>query len=236
MSDVRLRFSPAPTGFLHIGSVRTALYNWLHARHVEGTFILRIEDTDVARSTQESVDQIQQVMRWLGLDWDEGPYLQSAALRHVSRRGRAPGARAARVRVLLHRGRGPGAQRGGDARTAVRPATTDVAAICHLRPRARARPRAGHRRSGSARPTTAAAPSPTWCAARSRSSGRRSPTSSSCARTARRCSSSRTRSTTSTWRSPTCCGARISSTRRTACSRCGARSATTTSPSTRTCR
>jgi glutamyl-tRNA synthetase len=77
MSDVRLRFSPAPTGFLHIGSVRTALYNWLHARHIGGTFILRIEDTDVARSTQESVDQIQQVMRWLGLDWDEGPYLQS---------------------------------------------------------------------------------------------------------------------------------------------------------------
>ncbi len=74
----RLRFSPAPTGFLHIGSVRTALYNWLHARHVGGTFILRIEDTDVARSTQESVDQIQQMMHWLGLEWDEGPYLQSA--------------------------------------------------------------------------------------------------------------------------------------------------------------
>jgi len=77
MSNARLRFSPAPTGFLHIGSVRTALYNWLHARHVGGTFILRIEDTDVARSTQESVDQIQQVMHWLGLEWDEGPYLQS---------------------------------------------------------------------------------------------------------------------------------------------------------------
>ena len=78
MTQARLRFSPAPTGFLHIGSVRTALYNWLHARHVGGTFILRIEDTDVARSTQESVDQIQQVMHWLGLEWDEGPYLQSA--------------------------------------------------------------------------------------------------------------------------------------------------------------
>src|SRR5258708_4894796 len=78
MSQARLRFSPAPTGFLHIGSVRTALYNWLYARHVGGTFILRIEDTDVARSTQESVDQIQQVMRWMGLDWDEGPFLQSA--------------------------------------------------------------------------------------------------------------------------------------------------------------
>ena len=78
MSQARLRFSPAPTGFLHIGSVRTALYNWLYSRHVAGTFILRIEDTDVARSTQESVDQIQHVLRWLGLDWDEGPYLQSA--------------------------------------------------------------------------------------------------------------------------------------------------------------
>src|SRR4051812_12718270 len=75
--SARLRFSPAPTGFLHIGSVRTALYNWLHARHVDGTFILRIEDTDVARSTQESIDQIQEVLRWLGLDWDEGPVLQS---------------------------------------------------------------------------------------------------------------------------------------------------------------
>src|SRR5947209_3445477 len=77
MPHARLRFSPAPTGFLHIGSVRTALYNYLHARHVDGAFILRIEDTDVARSTQESVDQIQQVMHWLGLEWDEGPILQS---------------------------------------------------------------------------------------------------------------------------------------------------------------
>jgi len=80
MSQVRLRFSPAPTGSLHIGNVRTALYNWLHARHVGATFILRIEDTDVVRSTQESVDEIQYVLRWLGLDWDEGPYLQSARL------------------------------------------------------------------------------------------------------------------------------------------------------------
>jgi glutamyl-tRNA synthetase len=75
--DIRLRFSPAPTGFLHIGSVRTALFNFLQARHTGGTFILRIEDTDVARSTDESIEQIQQVLRWIGLDWDEGPYLQS---------------------------------------------------------------------------------------------------------------------------------------------------------------
>ncbi len=77
-SPHRLRFSPAPTGNLHIGNARTALFNWLQARHVGGTFILRIEDTDVARSTQESIEQIQHVLRWLGLEWDEGPVLQSA--------------------------------------------------------------------------------------------------------------------------------------------------------------
>jgi glutamyl-tRNA synthetase len=77
MSDARLRFSPAPTGFLHIGSVRTALYNYLQARHMRGTFILRIEDTDVARSTQQSTDQILDVLRWLDMEYDEGPILQS---------------------------------------------------------------------------------------------------------------------------------------------------------------
>ena len=77
MSEVRLRFAPSPTGYLHIGGARTALFNWLLARKLGGTFILRIEDTDVARSTQESVDAILQGMEWLGLDWDEGPYYQS---------------------------------------------------------------------------------------------------------------------------------------------------------------
>jgi glutamyl-tRNA synthetase len=77
MSHFRLRFSPAPTGFMHVGNARTALFNWLYARHTGGTFILRIEDTDVARSTSEAVEQIQRVMRWLGLEWDDGPFLQS---------------------------------------------------------------------------------------------------------------------------------------------------------------
>jgi glutamyl-tRNA synthetase len=77
MPGPRLRFSPAPSGHLQVGNVRTALYNYLYARHTGGTFILRIEDTDVARSTQESIDQIQETLRWLGLDWDEGPVLQS---------------------------------------------------------------------------------------------------------------------------------------------------------------
>ncbi len=77
MSKIRLRFAPSPTGYLHIGGARTALFNWLLARKTGGTFILRIEDTDVARSTQESVDAILQGMEWLGLDWDEGPFYQS---------------------------------------------------------------------------------------------------------------------------------------------------------------
>jgi len=77
MSEVRLRFAPSPTGFLHVGGARTALFNWLLARKAHGKFILRIEDTDVARSTQESVDVILQGMTWLGLDWDEGPFYQS---------------------------------------------------------------------------------------------------------------------------------------------------------------
>src|SRR5687767_2003335 len=70
---VRVRFAPSPTGFLHIGGARTALFNWLYARHTGGTFILRIEDTDAARNTQEAVEVILNGLRWLGLDWDEGP-------------------------------------------------------------------------------------------------------------------------------------------------------------------
>src|SRR5256885_1895185 len=70
---VRVRFAPSPTGFLHIGGARTALFNWLYARHTGGTFILRIEDTDVARNSQEAVEVILDGLRWLGLIWDEGP-------------------------------------------------------------------------------------------------------------------------------------------------------------------
>ncbi len=69
----RVRFAPSPTGFLHIGGARTALFNWLYARHTGGTFILRIEDTDTARNTQEAVDIILNGLRWLGFNWDEGP-------------------------------------------------------------------------------------------------------------------------------------------------------------------
>jgi len=68
---IRVRFAPSPTGYLHVGGARTALFNWLFARHHKGTFILRIEDTDKERSTDESIEEILESMRWLGLDWDE---------------------------------------------------------------------------------------------------------------------------------------------------------------------
>ncbi|HKW86951.1 MAG TPA: glutamate--tRNA ligase [Nitrospiraceae bacterium] len=77
MTEVRVRFAPSPTGFLHIGGVRTALFNWLFARHERGKFILRIEDTDQSRSTEEAIHAILDGMRWVGLDWDEGPFRQT---------------------------------------------------------------------------------------------------------------------------------------------------------------
>ena len=76
-STVVTRFAPSPTGFLHIGGARTALFNWLFARHHGGKFLLRIEDTDKARSTTEAIDAILDGMRWLGLDWDGHEYYQS---------------------------------------------------------------------------------------------------------------------------------------------------------------
>ncbi len=77
MNDsVKVRFAPSPTGTLHIGGVRTALFNWLFARHHGGKFVLRIEDTDVSRSTDESIQEILDAMQWLGLNWDEGPFRQ----------------------------------------------------------------------------------------------------------------------------------------------------------------
>jgi glutamyl-tRNA synthetase len=80
---VRVRFAPSPTGYFHVGGAKTALYNWIFARQHEGTFVLRIEDTDAERNRVEWIEGIQSAMRWIGLDWDEGPYFQSqAADRH----------------------------------------------------------------------------------------------------------------------------------------------------------
>jgi len=79
-ASVRVRFAPSPTGYPHVGNIRTALFNWLFARHHGGKFILRIEDTDVARKVEGAVEAILDSLRWLGLDWDEGPYFQSQRL------------------------------------------------------------------------------------------------------------------------------------------------------------
>ena len=81
---INVRFAPSPTGYLHIGGARTALFNWLYARHHHGKFLLRIEDTDLQRSTQENIDLIFKTLTWLGIDWDETPVIQSQrAKRHT---------------------------------------------------------------------------------------------------------------------------------------------------------
>ena len=77
---IRTRFAPSPTGFLHIGGARTALFSWAYARRHGGKFVLRVEDTDLERSTEISVNAILESMRWLGIDWDEGPLFQMQRL------------------------------------------------------------------------------------------------------------------------------------------------------------
>ena len=96
---MRVRFAPSPTGALHIGGARTALFNWLLARHAGGTLVLRIEDTDRERSTPENVEQILDALRWLELDWDEGPIIQTRARRAPP--GGAAGAARRRPRLPL---------------------------------------------------------------------------------------------------------------------------------------
>ena len=127
----RVRFSPAPTGSLHVGGARTALFNWLFARHHGGVLVLRIEDTDVARSRHEWVVGIQETLAWLGLDWDEGPVLQS------TRFDRYLAAAEDLVPPAAH------------------PGTTVTAATSRPRSAPRVRPRGGRARSDSARPTAA---------------------------------------------------------------------------------
>ncbi|MBU1599823.1 hypothetical protein KKG61_06950, partial [bacterium] len=80
LKKMKTRFAPAPTGYLHLGGARTALFNYLYAKSMGGKFLLRIEDTDFARSTSESVDAILRGLEWLGIEWDEGPYHQSDRL------------------------------------------------------------------------------------------------------------------------------------------------------------
>jgi glutamyl-tRNA synthetase len=80
VEKIRVRYAPSPTGFPHVGNIRTALFNWVFARHLAGTFIVRIEDTDVARTVPGALEAILDGLRWLGLDWDEGPFYQTQRL------------------------------------------------------------------------------------------------------------------------------------------------------------
>ena len=112
----RVRFAPSPTGYLHVGGARTALFNWLFARHYGGTLILRIEDTDLERSTAEMVEGILQGMRWLGLDWDEGPYHQTQRIEmYRAERGETRSLRT-RLLLLLHQRRTGAAPRSRNRR------------------------------------------------------------------------------------------------------------------------
>ena len=132
----RVRFAPSPTGYLHVGGARTALFNWLFARRHGGVFVLRIEDTDVERSSAEMVEGILDGLRWLGLDWDEGPkvggphaaVLPVGAARPVSRDGGAARRGRAGVLLLLHAGRAEGEARRRGSRRAARGDTTARAA------------------------------------------------------------------------------------------------------------
>lgn len=123
MSEVRVRFAPSPTGKLHIGGARTAIYNWAFARAMGGTFVLRIEDTDPERSTKENIDLIIRAMKWLGLDWDDGSahrrrlrsLYANRALRYLQGGPRATQGERQRLPLLLHlrRARGPSRGRAG---------------------------------------------------------------------------------------------------------------------------
>ena len=134
-SEVRVRFCPSPTGNPHVGMVRTALFNWAYARHTGGTFVFRIEDTDSTRDSEESYGELLAALRWLGLDWDEGPevggphepYRQSERLDGVRRRGAAAGRGRLGVRVVLHPRGGGGPAPGRAARTRSSATTTPTA-------------------------------------------------------------------------------------------------------------
>src|SRR5213596_893023 len=110
---VRTRFAPSPTGYLHIGGARTALFSWAYARKHGGKFILRIEDTDLERSTEDSVQAILDSMRWLGLDWDEGPFFQ---MKRIARYKEVAEQLIARREAPLRRALAPRARQGRGAR------------------------------------------------------------------------------------------------------------------------
>ena len=232
MTAPRVRFAPSPTGSLHVGGARTALYNWLFARRHGGTFILRIEDTDVERSKKELTQQILDAMTWLGLSWDEGPFFQSE---------RQDLYREAADRLLAE-GKAYRAFETPEELDAQKKAAEAAGLVLPVRrrgphdPEGRIRP--PRRRGREVRPAPRASrtsrSSWTTSSRAARSSRRaRSTTSSSCARTATRSTTSRSASTTSRWGSRTSCAASTTSRTPRSTSRSSARSARP-APSSRT--
>ena len=141
------RFAPSPTGFLHIGGARTALFNWLYARGRGGKMLLRIEDTDRERSTQAAIDAILDGLNWLGIDWDGDVDLPIRA-RRATPRSRRTAARAGPRLSLLRKPRGADADARGGARARAAPSSMTAAGATAIRARRR---RASSRRSGSRR-------------------------------------------------------------------------------------
>ena len=123
---IRTRFAPSPTGFLHIGGARTALFSWAYARKFSGQFVLRIEDTDLERSTAASTQAILDSMRWLELHWDEGPFRQMERLDRYRRSRRTAHTCGQGLSLLRKQGRTRGAARGSRAREARSRAMTDA--------------------------------------------------------------------------------------------------------------
>ena len=210
MDRPRVRFAPSPTGYLHVGGARTALFNWLYARRHGGTFILRIEDTDTERSSDEMVAGILESMRWLGLDWDEGPgiggphapYFQTQRFeRHQG--GRAAAARPrVRVQVLLLSGPAQGkARSGGKSGRRLEIRSHLPGSFASKSSSVSRRPAFG-RRSGS-KSRQGKHRIRITCADASKSITSRSRISSSCVRTACRFITCRWSPTTSTWASRT---------------------------------
>ena len=136
MTMVRTRFAPSPTGYLHLGGARTALFSWAFARTHKGTFILRVEDTDLERSTPENTQAILDAMAWLGLDYDEGPFYQMQRMDRYKRSDPAAARRRQGLLLLRQQGRTGSHARGADGAPARSPATTGAGAT----PRPRRRP------------------------------------------------------------------------------------------------
>ena len=191
---VRTRFAPSPTGYLHIGGVRTALFNWLFARQHGGQFLLRIDDTDQERNVDEALAPILHGFRWLGIDWDEGPevggpyapYYQSQRRRALSGGGRQAAGRRARLSRLRH---APRRCRPSAKRPKRRSGRSSTAAAGWPRRRADEATFRGRRPQGRRAAEDAARrdarDSTTWSAAMSSSSGPASRTTSSSGPTAR---------------------------------------------------